>query len=84
MMEVNRDRWICTDCRWLGGIDEVPKIDHPFREGDDVIFCPECKEAETIVRACEVVGCGEESTCGTMTEDYGYLALCGDHFRELQ
>ena len=71
---------ICNEykCNWTGVESEILTAESPFEKGEIISACPECKEINTIVYACDEPGCWKQATCGTPTEN-GYRNTCGKH-----
>lgn len=69
---------VCTECGWHGQTALVLTANNPFCDGDIIYGCPECKEVNTIVQACDESGCWKRATCGTPTE-HRYRMTCGKH-----
>jgi hypothetical protein len=71
------DKWICTECRFVGMGDKFDKVKDP-RGPDTWNVCPQCRTPEHAVFACDEPGCNEESSCGFPT-DTGYRRTCFRH-----
>ncbi len=69
---------ICTECGWIGSVNDVLVASNPFAKRYEIVGCPECKDVESIVVACDVDGCKKQATCGTPTSA-GYRHTCGEH-----
>lgn len=69
---------ICTECGWVGMSSEILHATNPFDSACVVYGCPDCKNVNTVVSACDEPGCQEQSSCGTPTEN-GYRFTCGEH-----
>ena len=71
------NKWICTECRFIGMSDEFDKVKDP--RGDDTWrVCPKCRTPEHITMACDEPGCERESSCSFPT-DAGYRRTCFQH-----
>lgn len=70
----------CEDysCGWHGLFKEVLVAPHPFEEDGLIHGCPNCRETNVILEACEEPDCWKPSTCGTPTES-GYRRTCDEH-----
>jgi hypothetical protein len=77
---LNAMKWRCGDlrCGWHGREDKVLKAPDPFTEGEELWACPDCKEVNGIIMACDEPRCWKEATCGTPTPA-GYRHTCGQH-----
>lgn len=64
-------------CGWCGEDSEALKSPHPFSDGEELLFCPRCRDI-TLVAACDEPGCKAQATCGWPTET-GYRQTCGTH-----
>lgn len=73
----------CTECRWAGHEDEVLSAPNPFAEDNETMLgCPDCREANTMRRACDEPGCFLQAGNGTPTGDGsygGYKWSCFEH-----
>ena len=71
------DKWICTECAFIGAIDEFDKVKDPH--GSDIwTVCPKCRTPERVTMACDEPGCNKESSCGFPTPA-GYRRTCFNH-----
>ena len=75
-------KYICETrrCGWRGQEGQILKGPNPFDAEETVYGCPDCKCVGTLIGACEIEGCWQESTCGFPTPE-GYLRTCGKHSR---
>jgi len=73
-------RFSCTECDWVGEGNMVLTAPHPFseNEGDTINGCPQCREANSLRRACDTPGCPRQASNGTPTPD-GYVWSCHEH-----
>ena len=69
---------MCEECGWHGQSDELLTADHPFDPADTLFFCPQCKQVDSYLAACDTDGCWESVTCGTPTPE-GYRQTCSRH-----
>jgi hypothetical protein len=69
---------ICKECGWRGQESEMLLAPNPFDPEDQVCGCPGCKAVDSLLVACDELGCWQESTCGTPTPE-GYRRTCGRH-----
>jgi hypothetical protein len=71
------DKWICTECRFIGADSAFDKVKDP--DGDDTWrVCPRCRTPEHIGMVCDEPGCNEETSCGFPT-GAGYRHTCYKH-----
>jgi hypothetical protein len=70
----------CNECKWQGREAEADRVSDP-KPGSNMVWeiCPNCREANTLVRICDEPGCWKDATCGTPTPD-GYRRVCGGHY----
>ncbi len=67
----------CKECGWHGQSDELLTADHPFT-ADILVFCPQCKQVDSCLVACDTDGCWDSVTCGTPAPK-GYRQTCSKH-----
>jgi hypothetical protein len=72
------DNRTCCECNWRGTASEVLTAPNPWDDTDEVVGCPNCKNVNTIVAACDVAGCWKDASCGTPTPT-GYRHTCFAH-----
>ena len=72
------DRWICTECRFIGAEDEFDLVPDP-RGADVWCVCPKCRAPEHVTMVCDEPGCNEESTNGWPDGAGGYRRTCWKH-----
>ena len=74
------DKLICSEieCTWRGLEKDALKAPNPFEPTEIIYGCPECKEINTLVRACDEPRCWVQVSCGTPTKD-GYRSTCSKH-----
>jgi hypothetical protein len=73
------DKWICLDCRFIGGIDEFDRVRDPVGLGEWTV-CPLCRTPEQVTSACDEEGCTREGDCGFPVEDERrYRRTCFEH-----
>lgn len=80
-MSVEKDRKVFCGgytCGWRGGYSEVLVAENPFEKGESITACPNCREIESIVAACDEPDCWSGASCGTPT-DNGYRWTCHAH-----
>lgn len=67
-------------CGWHGPVADVLKAPHPFEPGDELWFCPKCKDT-TLTTGCDEPGCTDEGSCGWNEEDAAKTrrSTCYDH-----
>lgn len=77
-------KYICDECEWKGKDEDLLRAPllrapNPFSEDGDTMFgCPQCREPNTMIVACDEVGCWEQVSCGTPTPT-GYRSTCYRH-----
>lgn len=72
-------RMLCEECGWGGPDEDVLNAKNPFDPEDRVSGCPYCKEVNTVVTACQWVGCTKPGSMGTPLKNGGYTYTCWDH-----
>jgi hypothetical protein len=73
------DKWICTECRFIGGIDAFDRVEDPGEDGNMWTVCPSCRAPEHVTSACDEPGCTKEGDCGFPTPDGSYRRTCFEH-----
>ena len=73
-------RMKCTECGWVGDIDELLLDVNPFNRKESIIGCPECKATSCVIEACEVDGCNKLGTY-SYAENGEEHKTCGEHYR---
>lgn len=73
-------KWLCEECAWVGTDGQILRAQNPFCDDatDTMCGCPECREPNCLVRACDETGCRKEAGCGTPTAN-GYRWSCYEH-----
>lgn len=77
-MSDRHNRKVICPCGWYGTEDKVLEALNPFDDLDILVGCPRCKDVNTIVTACDELGCWKPIECGTPTAD-GYRSTCSRH-----
>lgn len=73
----------CSECGCGVHEDGVLTAPNPFSEQPETMMgCPDCREANTMRRACDETGCFKEAGCGTPIPN-GYKWSCFEHRPEL-
>lgn len=72
---------VCEECNWHGLEDDLLKAPNPFDSKVDIIGCPECKQVESLLYACDEDGCWNKVSKGLPTPD-GYKVFCHKHGSE--
>ncbi len=75
---MKHDKVVCTRCVWHGMDNERLTAQNPFSSGNTIFGCPECKQVNCFVTACDESDCWEPVVCGTPTTS-GYRHTCKDH-----
>jgi hypothetical protein len=75
------DKWLCDECKWCGPDSAILRAPNPFSddETDTMVGCPECREPNTMTRACDEAGCEQQAGMGTPTANRGYVWSCFKH-----
>jgi hypothetical protein len=70
----------CLECSWCGPEAKVLTAPNPFADddGETMLGCPECREANQMHRACDAEGCTHNATVGCPIPG-GYSWTCYDH-----
>lgn len=71
-------RFICEECGWRGADAELLRASNPFDPDEGMVGCPDCKEPNSMVFACDEPGCWAQVSCGTSTAT-GYRSTCYRH-----
>lgn len=73
-------KWLCEECKWCGPDEELLRAPNPFSEDetDTMTGCPQCREPNTMGRACDEPGCEQPAGNGTPTPN-GYRWSCYPH-----
>lgn len=69
---------VCHCCDWRGMASDLLRAPSPFDPTDELVACPNCKQLDELIVACDEDGCWREATCGTPV-DGGYRQTCFDH-----
>ena len=73
-------RWTCTECDFIGGLEEFDSVQDPKEEGHWWWICPKCRAADHVTDICDEPGCRERSTCGFPVDDERrYRRTCWEH-----
>ena len=78
-----KDFYRCTGCGNIFHDDDMLRAYQPFRDGETVYGCPNCKEIEELVGICEAPGCKEDATVGQRWPDGEYRKTCWFHREDL-
>jgi hypothetical protein len=71
-------KFVCLDCSEVVTDREMLRATNPFDPTEGIVGCPNCKEVNSLVGACDEPGCSEQTTCGTPTPN-GYRRTCSRH-----
>lgn len=72
-------KWKCEECGWVGHDDQLLRAQNPFADDcDTMVGCPDCREPNTMNRACDQDGCRLIAGNGTSTPS-GYMWTCFEH-----
>ena len=72
----------CKECGAIVAHDRVPEAVNPFNRHEMIFGCPECREVNSLIRACDVDGCNEVSSCVLRQDeitDTDYRFVCSFH-----
>jgi len=69
----------CKECSWVGDTDELLCGENPFKSGNIIYGCPQCKSIGSDVPCCDEDGCLSMATCGASTSE-GYRQTCHKHY----
>lgn len=72
------EKMVCDECNWHGTVQEMLVAPNPFEPDENIYACPNCKNINTLFRACDAPGCWKRSTCGTSLKNR-YMITCGKH-----
>jgi len=75
---MERDKWRCEECGWVGHRSEVLEAPNPFDPTGCVWGCPNCLDVNTLNVACEHPGCEREASCGAPGPE-AYDWTCYEH-----
>jgi hypothetical protein len=72
------ERYICNEC--YAHVEEGQQLTapDPFRPGDMLVACPECREVNALRLCCDAPGCWSMVVAGTPTAT-GYRRTCHEH-----
>lgn len=72
-------KWLCTECAWICA-DDFLKAKNPFDAEDVIVGCPNCRNINTFVQACQAEGCSERAGSGTPGGNgFRYFWSCHRH-----
>lgn len=70
--------WKCDECGWRGTSEDFKRAPHPFRQGEEIIGCPQCGCTDEFVNMCDEPGCDREASSGWPSPQ-GYRRTCHNH-----
>jgi hypothetical protein len=73
------DRWICTECGFIGEEDDFDRVQDPKIINNFWCVCPKCRTPESVAMVCDEPGCDKESDNGWSDGVGGYRRTCWDH-----
>lgn len=76
---MSTDKLICEECGWRGTESEMLTAPNPFDHTAEIYGCPNCRNVDTLICACEHEGCWRGVSAGTPTTDGGYTQTCHEH-----
>ena len=71
-------QWKCVECNEIIQDADVLHAPNPFNAEERLVGCPQCKAAESLLRACDRPGCTEGFTCAWADGDE-YRVTCYQH-----
>jgi|HubBroStandDraft_6_1064221.scaffolds.fasta_scaffold00050_84 hypothetical protein len=72
-------KWKCDECGWCGSDEQLLREQNPFADDiDTMVGCPECREPNSMSRACDHESCWQIAGNGTSTPE-GYKWTCFKH-----
>lgn len=79
MIRRKYEKVTCTNCGKFFSAKDILVGQNPFKKEMTIYGCPNCKEIETFVTACDFVGCSEEHF---MYYSHGNfrLGVCTEHY----
>ncbi len=76
---IEEHRWLCAECDHVSLDSEILRAPSPFDDTDEIVGCPKCKAAETLVWACHSDGCVRVASIGEPWPDRVYRWSCHSH-----
>lgn len=72
---------ICQTCHWVGdNVTEALSAPHPFDPGEEISFCPSCKQPNPFKKCCDEPGCREVVTTGWKPSGSPHRWTCQWHY----
>lgn len=72
-------KFTCEECGWNGTEGKLLRAPNPFADDvETMVGCPDCREPNSMRRACDHKDCWQAAGCGTVHSG-GYAWTCYEH-----